>query len=61
MKAQKLNRRQARQALYLSRSDFILKYILRTKMRKVDRLSKRLDWKVGTENNNNNQTLIKNQ
>ena len=28
---------------------------------KVDRLSKRLDWKVGTKNDNNNQTLIKEQ
>ena len=28
---------------------------------KVDRLGKRLDWKVGTENDNNNQTLIKEQ
>jgi len=28
-------------------------------MRKVDRLSKRLDWKVGTENDNSNQILIK--
>jgi len=28
---------------------------------KVDRLSKRLDWKVGTENDNNNQALIKEQ
>ena len=28
---------------------------------KVDRLGKRLDWKVGTKNDNNNQTLIKEQ
>ena len=28
---------------------------------KVDRLSKRLDWKVETENDNNNQTFIKEQ
>jgi len=28
-------------------------------MRKVDRLSKRLDWKVETENDNSNQILIK--
>ena len=27
----------------------------------MDRLSKRLDWKVGTENDNNNQALIKEQ
>ena len=37
-----------------------LKYIPETKIEKVDKLSKRLDWKVGVENNNNNQTLIKN-
>ena len=30
-------------------------------MEKVDRLSRRLDWKVGIENNNNNQILIKEQ
>jgi len=30
-------------------------------MEKADRLSRRLDWKVGVENNNNNQTLIKEQ
>ena len=28
-------------------------------MEKVDRLSKRLDWKIGIEKNNKNQTLIK--
>jgi len=31
------------------------------KMRKVDGLSRRLDWKAVTENDNNNQTLIKEQ
>ena len=30
-------------------------------MEKADRLSRRLDWKKETENNNNNQILIKNQ
>jgi len=30
-------------------------------MKKVDRLSKRLDWKVGVEKNNKYQTLIKEQ
>jgi len=39
IKVQKLNRRQARWVLYLSRFDFILKYILETKMGKTDRLS----------------------
>jgi len=60
MKAQKLNRRQARWALYLSRFDFTLKHVLGTKMGKADRLSRRLDWKVGVENNNDNQIFIKN-
>jgi len=43
----------------LPRFDFILKYILEAMMRKADGLSKRLDWKVGIENNNKNQKLIK--
>ena len=43
MKAQKLNRRQAKQTLYLSRFDFALKYILESKMEKVDSLSRRPD------------------
>jgi len=30
-------------------------------MGKVDGLCRRLDWKVGVENNNENQTLIKEQ
>jgi len=60
MKAQKLNQQQARLALYLSRFDFTLKYVLGTKMGKADELSRRPDWKVGVENDNDNQTLIKN-
>ena len=43
----------------LSRFDFILKYIPEAIMRKADGLSKRLDWKVGIENDNKNQKLIK--
>ena len=41
------------------RFDFTLKYVLRIKIEKVDRLSRRLDWKVGVENDNNNQVFIK--
>ena len=37
-----------------------MKHIPRTKMGKADRLSRRLDWKVGVENDNDNQVLIKN-
>ena len=61
MKTQKLNRRQAYWALYLSRFNFTLKHILGTKMGKTDKLSRTLDQKVGIENDNNNQTLIKKQ
>ena len=42
------------------RFDFILKYVPDTKMEKADRLSWQLDWKVGVENDNNNQVFIKN-
>ena len=59
MKAQKLNRRQARWALYLSRFDFILKHIPETKMGKADGLGRRSDWKVVVENDNDNQIIIK--
>ena len=45
----------------MSRFDFILKHVPGTKMGKADRLSKRPDWKVRIENDNNNQTLIKEQ
>jgi len=44
MKAQKLNRRQARWALYLSRFNFMLKHILGSKIGKADSLSRRPDW-----------------
>ena len=54
IKVQKLNRRQARQALYLFRFDFTLKYVLETKMEKTDRLSRQPDWKVGIEKDNDN-------
>jgi len=33
--------------------------VLETKIKKADKLSRRPDWKVGVENDNNNQTLIK--
>ena len=59
MKAQKLNHRQARWALYLSRFDFTLKHVLGTKMGKADGLSRQADWKIGVENDNDNQVVIK--
>jgi len=52
MKAQKLNCRQARWALYLSRFDFMLKHVLGSRMGKADSLSRRPDWKVGVERDN---------
>jgi len=61
MKAQKLNRRQARWALYLSRFDFTLKHVAGSKMGKADGLSRRVDWKVGTDKDNENQIFIKDQ
>ena len=60
MKAQKLNQRQARWALYLLRFNFILKSIPDTKIKKTDGLSRRPDWKVEVEKVNKNQILIKN-
>ena len=59
MKAQKLNRRQARWALYLSRFNFTLKHVAGTKMGKVDGLSRRVDWKIEVEKDNENQVFIK--
>jgi len=59
MKAQKLNQRQARWALYLSRFDFTLKHILESKIEKADSLSRRPDWEVGVERDNENETLVK--
>ena len=52
MKAQKLNRRQARWALHLSRFNFTLKHVLGSKMGKADSLSRRPDWEVGVEKDN---------
>ena len=43
MKVQKLNRKQALWALYLSQFDFTLKYVLGTRMGKADGLSRRPD------------------
>jgi len=59
MKAQKLNRRQARWALYLSRFNFTLKHVLGSKMEKANSLSRRPDWEVGVERDNKDKTLVK--
>ena len=59
MSNQKLNCRQARWALYLSRFDFVLKHISGNKMGKADGLSRRPDWEVGIEKDNEEQMLVK--
>ena len=59
MKMQKLNRRQARWALYLSRFDFMLKHVLESKIEKADSLSRRPDWEIGVERDNKDETLVK--
>jgi len=59
MKAQKLNRRQARWALYLSQFEFTLKHVEGSKMGKADGLSRRADWKVDVDKDNENQVFIK--
>ena len=43
----------------MSRFDFMLKHISESKMGKADRLSRRLDWEVEVEKNNEEQTLVK--
>jgi len=43
----------------LSRFNFTLKHVLGVRIEKADRLSRRLDWKVGIEKDNENQKLIK--
>ena len=59
MKVQKLNKRQARWALYLSRFDFTLKHVPESKMEKADSLSRRLDWKIEVKRDNKDETLVK--
>jgi len=59
MTSQKLNQRQARWALYLLRFNFTLKYVPGRSMRKMDGLSRRLDWQKRVEKDNEDQMLIK--
>jgi len=58
MKAQKLNRRQARWSLYLSRFDFALKHVAGKSMGRADSLSRRVDWAEGVEKDNENQVMV---
>jgi len=59
MTSQKLNCRQARWALYLSRFNFTLKHIPGKSMEKVDGLSRRPNWQERVEKDNKDQKLIK--
>jgi len=59
MKAQKLNRRQARWSLYLSRFDFALKHVAGKSMGRADSLSRRVDWAKVVERDNENQVMLK--
>ena len=59
MKAQKLNRRQARWPLYLSRFDFALKHMAGKSMERADSLSRRVDWAKRVERDNENQVMLK--
>jgi len=43
----------------LSRFDFILNHVPEARMKKANRLSKRPDWKVGVEKDNEDQVVIK--
>ena len=43
----------------MSRFDFTLKHVPGAKMGKADGLSRRLDWKVGVEKDNEDQVFIK--
>ena len=43
----------------MSRFDFVLKHVPRSRMGKADGLSRRLDWEMGVERDNEEQTLIK--
>ena len=54
-----MNKRQAKWTLYLSRFDFTLKYILGSKMGKIDSLSRRLDWEIGVKRDNKDKMLVK--
>ena len=59
MKAQKLNRRQAKWALYLSRFDFALKHVADKSIERADSLSRRVDWAEEVERDNKNQIMLK--
>ena len=43
----------------MSRFDFTLKHVPGTRIRKVDGLSKRPDWKIRVDKDNENQVVVK--
>ena len=45
----------------MSRFDFMLKNVLGSRIGKTNSLSRRLDWKVGVERDNENKTLVKSE
>ena len=59
IKAPKLNRRQARWLLYLSRFDFALKHVAGKSIGRADSLSRRVDWAERVERDNENQVILK--
>ena len=59
MSSQKLNYRQARQTLYLSRFDFTLKHVLGSSMEKADSLSRCPDQQIGVERDSKDRVLVK--
>ena len=59
MKTQKLNQRQARWSLYLSRFNYTLKHVAGKSMGRADSLSRRVDWAEGVERDNENQVMLK--
>jgi len=59
MKTQKLNRKQARWALYLLRFDFTLKHVAGKSIGRADSLSRRADCVEEVERDNENQVMLK--
>ena len=59
MSSQKLNWRQVRWVLYLSRFDFMLKHVPESSIGRADSLSKHPDWQVEIERDNEDRVLVK--
>ena len=59
MSSQKLNQRQARWVLYLSRFDSMLKHMPESSIGRADSLSRCLNWQVGIKRDNEDRVLVK--